>query len=260
METIASVSSLTLVLNWSVSQPRRRSPVLASIEPSMPLRGGDLDLVLEGVAGERGVVGLDVELEVLLEAVGAEEGDAAGDIEVVLVLRGLLRLGLDEELALEADALGVIDRHVEEGGEVVLLALEVGVEERLVALAAAPEHVVLAAELLGDIQGLLHLRGGVGEDVGVGVRRCAAHVARVREEVGRAPEEFHAGGFLERLGVGDDLVEIAVRLGERAALGRDVAVMEAPERRADFLEELEGRVHAHLGDGDWVGTLLPRAD
>jgi hypothetical protein len=61
--------------------------------------------VLEGVAGERGVVGLDVELEVLLQAVGAQEGDAAGDVEVVLVLGRLLRLGLDQELALEADLL-----------------------------------------------------------------------------------------------------------------------------------------------------------
>jgi hypothetical protein len=61
--------------------------------------------VLEGVAGQRRVVGLDVELEVLLEAVGAQEGDPAGDVEVVLVLGRLLRLGLDQELALEADLL-----------------------------------------------------------------------------------------------------------------------------------------------------------
>ena len=59
--------------------------------------------MLEGVAGERRVVGLDVELEMLVEAVGAQEGDAAGDVEIVLVLRRLLRLRLDEELALEAD-------------------------------------------------------------------------------------------------------------------------------------------------------------
>jgi hypothetical protein len=114
IEIIARVSSRTSVLNWSVSQPRSSSPALASIEPSMPCGGGDLDLVLEGVAGEGGVVGLDVELEVLFEAVGAEEGDAAGDVEVVLVLGRLLRLGLDEELALEADALGVIHGHVQE--------------------------------------------------------------------------------------------------------------------------------------------------
>jgi hypothetical protein len=120
---------------------------LASIEPSIPCRG-HLDLVLEGVAGQRGVVGLDVELEMLFQPVGAQEGDAARHVEIVLVLGRLLRLGLDQELALEADLLRVIDRHVQERGEVLLLALQVGVEQRLVALAAAPEDVVLAAELL----------------------------------------------------------------------------------------------------------------
>jgi hypothetical protein len=216
--------------------------------------------VLEGVAGERGVVGLDVELEVFFEAVGAEEGDAAGDVEVVLVLGGLLRLGLDEELALEADALGVIDGHVEKRGEVVLFAFQVGVEEGLVAFAAAPEDVVFTAELLRDLEGFLHLGGGVGEDVGVGVGRGAAHVAGIREEVGGAPEEFHAGGFLELLRVGDDGVEVFVRLRERAALGGDVAVVEGPERGADFLEELEAGFESGLGDGDGVFAGLPRAD
>ena len=43
------------------------------------------------------------------------------------MLGRLLRLGLDVELALEADLLLVIDRHVEESREVVELALHVGV-------------------------------------------------------------------------------------------------------------------------------------
>ena len=51
----------------------------------------------------------------------------------------------------------------------VELALHVGVEQGLVALAAAPEDVARAAEFLGDFHGLLDLGGGVGEDVGVGV-------------------------------------------------------------------------------------------
>ena len=145
------------------------------------------------------------------------------------MLGGFLGLGLDVELALEADALGVVDRHVEEAGQVLLLPFQVGVEERLVALAAAPERVAVAAELMGHLHRLLHLRGRVGEDVGVGVCRRAAHVARVGEEVGGAPEELHAGGALEVPGVGHQLVEVAVGLGEGAALGRDVAVVKAPE-------------------------------
>ena len=140
----------------------------------------------------------------------------------------------------------------------VLLALQVRVEKRLVALAPAPEHVVLAAELLGDLDRLLHLRRRIGEDVRVGVGRGAAHVARIGEQVRRAPEEPDARRLLQRLGVRDDPVEIAVRLGKRRALGGDVAVVEAPERRLDLHEELEGRVHAVQGDGDGVLSPVPR--
>jgi hypothetical protein len=41
------------------------------MEPSTPAATGDLELVLHRVAGERGVVGLDVQLEVLQQAVFA---------------------------------------------------------------------------------------------------------------------------------------------------------------------------------------------
>jgi len=91
--------------------------------------GGNLDLMLEGVTCKRGVVGLDVELEVLVETVGMEESDTGGAVEIVLVLCGLLRLGLDEELALEADILCIIDSHLEEGGQMVLLTSEIGVDQ-----------------------------------------------------------------------------------------------------------------------------------
>src|SRR5690606_31632980 len=56
-----------------------------------------------------------------------------------------------------------------------------------------------------------------------------------------------------------DLVEVLVRLGERAAFRRDVAIVKAPEWRANFLEEFKRSIHAHLGDGDGVLALFPRA-
>ena len=83
------------------------------------------------------------------------------------MLGRFLRLRLDVELAFEADLLGVVDRHVQEPGEVVELALHVGVPEVLVAFAAAPEHVAIAAELVRHFERLLHLGGGEGEHLGV---------------------------------------------------------------------------------------------
>ena len=188
--------------NWSVSQPSSRSPVLASIEPRAPDAAGGLQLVLHRVTGERGVVGFDVQLQVRQQVVLPEEVEAGGGVGIVLMLGRLFRLGLDVELALEADLLGVVDRHVQELGEVVELALHVGVPEILVAFAAAPEDVAGAVEFLGDFEGLLHLRRGVGEDLGVAARGRTVHVARIAEQVGRAPEQLDAGPllfFLEHL-------------------------------------------------------------
>jgi len=141
----------------------------------------------------------------------------------------------------------------------LLLPLQVGVEQGLVAFPAPPEDVVLAAEFLGDLEGLLHLGRRVGEDVGVGIRGCPAHVPGVREEVGRAPEEPDPGRLLEGLGVGDNPVEVAVGLGERCPLGGDVTVVKAPEGRLDLDEEFKRGVHPLLGHPDGIPARLPGA-
>ena len=115
--------------------------------------GGDGggDLVVEAVAGERGVVRLEVDLD-LVQAVAGEEPGHGGGVVVVLVLGRLGRLRLDQDRALEPDAVLVLDHEVQEAGELVELTPQVGVEQRVVALPAAPQHVVLAAEAMGRLQ------------------------------------------------------------------------------------------------------------
>ena len=49
----------------------------------------------------------------------------------------------------------------------------------LVAFATAPEGVADAAEFVRDFEGLLHLGGGVGEDLGVAAGGGAVHEAGV---------------------------------------------------------------------------------
>ena len=56
-------------------------------------------LVHHLVAGQRGVVGLEVELEVGKQVVGPQEVEAGGGVGVVLVLGRLLGLGLDVKRA-----------------------------------------------------------------------------------------------------------------------------------------------------------------
>src|SRR6185312_2859062 len=71
---------------------------------------------------------------------------------------------------------------------------------------------------------------------------------------------FYAGGFLQRLRVGDDLVEMAIGLGEAAAFRRDIAVVKTPEWGANFLKEFKSSVHADLRDRNRVGAFFPRTN
>ena len=113
-------------------------------------------------------------LVLALEAVADQEAVDRRGVVVVLVLRRLHRLGLDEQRGLETDLVLVLGDQVQEPRELVALAREVGVEQRVVALAAAPQDVVRATQPLGDLQHVLDLRRGVGEHLGVGVGGCAA--------------------------------------------------------------------------------------
>ena len=139
------------------------------------------------------------------------------------------------------------------------LAFHVGVQQRHIPFAAAPERIAFAAEFVSHLQRLFHLRGGKGEDVGVAARAGAVHEARMREQIGRAPKQFDAGSLLllfEHLG---DRVEVLVRLGQRLTFGRDVAVMEGVVRGAQFFDELEGDTSTVLRVVDRVRAIVPRA-
>ncbi len=128
----------------------------------------------------------------------------------------------------------------------------------LVALAAAPQDVVLAAQLLGNVEGLLHLRGGVGEHLGIGVGGRAGHEARIGEHIGRAPQELHARALLVGGEHVDHAVEQVVALGQRLALGHHVPVVEAVVGIAQLLEKLESRGGLLFGQLQLVAVAVPR--
>ena len=200
-------------------------------------------LVVEAVTGERRVVRLDVQPVLALEPVADEEAVDRRDVVVVLVLGGLHRLRFDEQLAPEADPRLVLGDEVEEARQLVALAAEVRVQERVVALAAAPQDVVLATEPLCHLEHVLDLGRGEREHLGVGVRGRAGLVARMGEQVGGAPQEPDAGPLLVPGGVVGERIEVRTELRVRRALWRHVAVMEAVVGDADLGEELEGDRH-----------------
>ena len=174
------------------------------------------------------------------------------------MLGRLLRLGLDQDGALEADLVLVLDHHAHEAADLVGLALEVGVEQRLVALAPAPQHVVGAVEAVGDVHDLADLRRGIGEDLGVGIGGGTRHVAAMAEQVGGAPQQPPAGLLHRLFHQVDDVQQRAVGLREVGALRRHVAIMEGEERRAERREEVEGDLELELGPLERIAGLEPR--
>ena len=225
-------------------------PIVAGVGVDRPEDAGvdrRRDLVVEVVTRECRVVGLDVDLDLVLEAVLLEKGVHRRDVVVVLVLGGLHALRLDEQCPLEPDRVLVLDDHVHEATELIEFARHVGVEERLVALATAPQHVVGAAEVVRSLHAVGHLGGGVHEQIGVGVGGGTRHEAAVREGVGGAPHQLDVGVGHLLAGVVDHLVEVPARLGEGVAGGCDVDVVERVEPDAELGDELERGVHLHPG-------------
>ena len=183
---------------------------------------------------ERRVVGLDVQAVLVLEAVPDEEAMDGRRVIVVLVLRRLHGLGLDEQRAREPDPVLVLRDEVEEAGQLVAFTSQVGVQERVVAFAPTPQDIVRATQPLRDLQHVLDLGRGVGEDLGIGVRGRATLVPRMGEQVGRAPQELRAGLLLVAKRVVGQRVQVVAELGERAALWGDVSIVEAVVRHAEL--------------------------
>ena len=174
------------------------------------------------------------------------------------MLRRFHRFRLDEEGALEALLAAVVAGHRQHHGEVFLLALHVGVEQRHVAFPAAPEDVVLTAQGDARIDGVLDLRGGERRDVEVGVRGRAVHVAFVPEDVGRGPQKLLTRSLLQTFGVLHHRGETLLELGQRVARLHHIHIVETVVRDRALGHELECGVHLEFGAGDRVGGVVPR--
>ncbi len=214
--------------------------------------------MLETVPGQRGVVGLDIEFEILLQPVLTQETHHRGAVEIVLVLHRLHRLGLDQEIALEADAASVVARQGEEARQVLLLAPHLRVVQARIPLATAPEHVVLPAQRHRRLQRRLDLHRRARHHVEIRVGRRAIHVARMREQIGRAPQQLDAGVGLTLLGDADHVLQIRLVLADGLRVRGQIHVVEAVIRNTEFGEKLERRIGLGLGPRQRVAAGVPR--
>ena len=205
------------------------------------------------------MVRLEVDLDFLVEAVAQQKAVDRRSVVVVLVFGRLARLRLDQDRALETYSVFVVDHHVKEAAELVELLPDAGVEQRFVAFAAAPQHIVFAAELFCRVECLLDLERSKSKHLGVRVGRRTAHETPVAEQVGGAPQKLHAGRRLFGLKHIDHAAKVVDAVLGRRAFGRHVSVVKTVVRRAELCEKTERCIGLHASGFHRVGELVPGA-
>ncbi len=213
--------------------------------------------MLESVAGESGMVHLDVHLEVFVEIVGLEESDHGLRVDVILMLGGLHGLRLNEESALEPVGACIVTGHCEHTGEVFFLALLVGVEKAHVSLATTPEHVVGATQCDGGVDGVLDLHGGTGHYVEVRVGGSSIHIAGVTEDVGRSPEILDAGLLHQSFEICRDFLHTLLVVFDVVEVADEVGVVEAEIFDTELLHDFKACVGLLFGHGHGVVADVP---
>src|SRR5205807_1138293 len=114
------------------------------------------------------------------------------------------------------------------------LTLQIRVELSVVPLSSTPHHIVLAAEPYRSLHALAHLRRAEGDDIRIGMGCRARLIARMGEEVGRAPQrpDTDLGLFaLERIDRGSEMFGV---LTQGVGRGHDVEVVKGIKRRAEL--------------------------
>ena len=217
------------------------------------------DLMLEGVPGQRGVVRLDIDLHFVLEAIGLEEAVHGRRVEVILMLGRLVRLRLDQDGAVEADLVLVLDDEAQEAAQIVQLALHVGVEQRLVTLATAPQHIIRAAQAMRRFQRVADLHRAERVDFGVRVRRATGGETRMAEQVGGAPEQLAARRGLQLFEMIDRFGEVTAMLGDALRISHHVDIVEAIIGHIQLREEVERHFPLLRGGGAVIGARMPGA-
>mmetsp|Transcript_64983 Transcript_64983/g.171937 ORF Transcript_64983/g.171937 Transcript_64983/m.171937 type:complete len:310 (-) Transcript_64983:408-1337(-) len=148
------------------------------------------------VAGQRGVVRLDVDLELSIETIGLEKANHRLCIVIVLMCRGFPGLRFDQELLCAPYLLLVVRSHFQKSGHVVQFCAHVGVQGCHEALTAAPEDVILGTELQAKVNCFLCLGARVGENVKARRGGGSVSVTRVAETVLGHPQTLHTCSLL----------------------------------------------------------------
>ena len=193
------------------------------------------------------MIRLNVDLDLVLQAVAAQKAVDRGHVVVVLVFGRFARFGFNQNRAFETDFVFVLNHHVHEAAHLVQLMADAGVEQRFITFAAAPQHVVLAAEFVCGIHRFLDLQGGHGKNLWVRIGGRARHEAPVTEQIGCAPQQLDTCGLLlgaQNVDHGTQMIHAVTR---RSTLRSHIAVVKAVVRRAQLAEKFKRCVGLGLG-------------
>jgi hypothetical protein len=136
----------------------------------------------------------------------------------------------------------------------------IGIPERGITFAAAPENVTLSTEFMSYFHGFLHLCGGVGEYAGIWAGGCSMREPRMGKKTGGGPKQLDARALLLFFEHIDDGAQIAVGLCQISTFRCDISIMKGVERCAQFLDKFERDMRAIACIFNGGRAVVPRAD
>jgi len=116
-------------------------------------RGGGFQFMIEVVACQFRVVGLNIHPKVFVQVVGFKKERHRFHIIIVLMFGRLHGFGLHIKHAFEPLFTGIIPGHAQETAQVILFLLYVCVKETHVPFPASPEGIALTTQFNGGIYG-----------------------------------------------------------------------------------------------------------
>ena len=182
---------------------------------------------------------LDIDLHLALQPEVLEKAVYRRHIIIILMFRRFLRLGFNQDRALEPDLVLVIDHHLQHPARLFALAAHVGVQQGLVAFAAPPQHVILTLQLECRIHAGLDRGGRKRKYFGVRVGGGTRHEPAVGKQIGGAPEQFGAGRLHLALKIIRHLAQTGRVFGKILAFGAHIGVVKAEIRGAKDCKHLK---------------------
>ncbi len=166
--------------------------------------------------------------------------------------------GLDQELACKPDGFRVIDRHVQEGGEVSCSRLRFVLRKGFVALASAPEDIVFLRRV--EVDGSMAFLTWAAARRQRRWRRdwsMTAHVAGIAEEIGGVPHSSFTRTPSEVPRHAPPAYPGSCGIREAWCLPERYPGHESTRMARGFFQRTQTRIHPLLRDGHGIGSILP---